>query len=438
MSLSTETHEQHLVIYFQVHQPRRLKAFPFFDIGTNNDYFDDQLNAGIVKRIAKECYLPANALLLKLITANPKIKIAFSVSGTVIDQLEEHAPEVLKSFRNLAKTGSVEFLAETEYHSLACLVPGDEFETQVANHMEKVYKHFGVRTTVLRNTELIYNDELGRRAARIGFDGMITEGADGILGYRSPHELYKHPDEHGVKLLLRNYHLSDEISFRFRQGNSYLSVDKFMSSLNSIPPHLPLVNLAMDYETFGEHQKKDTGVFAFLEGMLKAVVAQKKFTMSTPSEVIHCLETNHLLSVPDFISWADEARDLSAWLGNDLQRDAFQSVLKLQQDIAVMNDNILLKTWRNLLTSDHFYYMSTKKDNDGNVHSYFNHYPSPYEAFINYMNVLADFTQRVHKAKMAYDEAAKQVLVEAERRHEHVPLWAQQFAGSYDHGHMGR
>jgi len=436
MNSLNENSEQHLVIYFQVHQPRRLKSFPFFDIGLHSNYFDDKLNTKILKRVAHDCYLPANRLLLKLIIANPKIKVTFSVSGTLMDQLEEHVPEVLSSFRALARTGSVEFLAETDYHSLACLVPGDEFELQVADQMEKVYKHFGVRTTVLRNTELIYNDEVGRRAGRMGFDGVFCEGVDRVLGYRSPHQLYQHPDAHGVKLLLRNYHLSDEIAFRFHSGKSSLTADKFISSLNSISPHLPVINLAIDYETFGEHLKKETGIFTFLENFLLTVVQQKRFTLSMPSEVIHYLNSEHTLSVPEFISWADEARDLSAWLGNDMQKDAFDAILKIGHDVVQINDAGLLRTWRYLLTSDHFYYMSTKKDNDGNVHSYFNHYASPYEAFINYMNVLADFTQQVSKARLVAEESAKQaVQVEVERRHEEVPQWAEQYAASYHQPH---
>jgi len=436
MNLLSENPEQHLVIYFQVHQPRRLKSFPFFDIGSHSNYFDDKLNTKILKRVAHDCYLPANQLLLKLITANPKRKVAFSISGTLMDQLEEHAPEVLTSFRALARTGSVEFLAETDYHSLACLVPGDEFELQVADQMEKVYKHFGVRTTVLRNTELIYNDDVGRRAGRMGFDGVFCEGVDRVLGYRSPHQLYQHPDADGVKLLLRNYHLSDEIAFRFRQGKSYLTADKFISSLNSISPHLPVINLAIDYETFGEHLKKETGIFTFLESFLLTVAQQKRFTLNTPSEVIHYMDSGPILSVPEFISWADEARDLSAWLGNDMQKDAFDAILKIGHDVVQINDAALLRTWRYLLTSDHFYYMSTKKDNDGNVHAYFNHYASPYEAFINYMNVLADFTQQVSRARLIAEESAKQaVQVEVERRHEEVPQWAEQYAASYHQPH---
>jgi alpha-amylase len=439
MNLRNDTPEQHLVIYFQVHQPRRLRAFPFFDIGANTDYFDDALNDRILKRVAHDCYLPANELLLKLITANPKIKIAFSISGTLLDQLEHSVPEVLRSFRTLAKTGSVEFLAETDYHSLACLVPGDEFEIQVAHHVEKIVKHFGVHPRVLRNTELIYNDDIGRRASHLGFDGVFCEGTEKVLGHRTPHELYRHPEEQ-VKILLRNYFLSDEISFRYRQGSSTLTVEKFMSLLNSVPPHHPVINIAMDYETFGEHHKKDTGILKFLEGLLKTIAKQKKFRLSLPSEVIHRVETKQTLSVPEYISWADEARDLSAWLGNYMQRDAFDSLVQLRNDLVQMEDISLLETWRQLMTSDHFYYMSTKKDNDGNIHSYFNHYSSPYEAFINYMNTLADFIQRVDKAKKAFDETTHQEREnEFERRQESetVPLWAIKYAGSYDHGHLG-
>jgi alpha-amylase len=438
MNSAIKNLSQHLVIYFQVHQPRRFKSFRFFDIGSEGEYFDDKLNTKILKRIAKECYLPVNEMLLKLISGNPDIKIAFSLSGTVIEQLEEHAPEVLKSFRALAATGSVEFMAETYHHSLACLVPGDEFEIQVMEHMEKIHYHFGVRPTVFRNTELIYNDELGQRISNMGFEGAFCEGAHRVLGHRSPHQVYHHPADNQFKLLLRNAYLSDEISFRYDQGHTHLTLDKWMSVLNAVPSSLPVINLAMDYETFGEHHKKESGIIKFLEDFLKAAARQKKFKLSTPAEVLRNVSADQKLSIPDYLSWADEARDLSAWLGNVIQQDAFNSVVRLQQDVLDTNDDDLLKIWRHFLTSDHFYYMSTKKHNDGNVHTYFSHYPSPYEAFINYMNALADFTQMVEKAK---EEATrpdmKNAHLEFERRHEDVPLWVERYAGSYDHGHLG-
>jgi alpha-amylase len=384
------------VLYFQVHQPLRLRRFKFFDIGTGSAYFDDSLNREIMERIARECYLPANMLLLKLIKKYPSIRVAFSISGIALDQLDEFTPEVLYSFRALAETGSVEFLAETQYHSLACMIPGQEFETQVVEHAEKIYQFLGVKPTVFRNTELIYNDELGKRISNLGFKGVFCDGVEKILGYRSPHHLYEHPDTN-LKILLRNYRLSDDIAFRFKQGNSLLTVDQYLSWLNAIPSEQTLVNVAMDYETFGEHQKKESGIFTFLENLLIRLSKQKNFKMVTPSKAIKLEKPWDKLSVPRLVSWADRERDLSAWLGNPIQQDAFDTLTALESKVVRTGDPVLLKCWRLLQTSDHFYYMCTKKDDDGNVHSYFSPYPSPYEAFINYMNVLSDFSMKVNR-----------------------------------------
>jgi alpha-amylase len=396
-NLHRHSAEKHLVLYFQVHQPLRLRRFKFFDIGSGSSYFDDSLNQEILERIARECYLPANVLLLKLIRKNPRVRVAFSISGITLDQLEEYTPEVLDSFRALAETGCVEFLAETQYHSLACMIPGQEFEEQILEHSEKLYQFLGVRPKVFRNTELIYNDEIGKRVANLGFNGIFCDGVEKILGYQSPHHLYEHPDEKSLKILLRNYRLSDDIAFRFRQGGEALTVEKYLSWLNGIPAEQSLVNVAMDYETFGEHQKKSSGIFLFLEELITRVSRQKKWRMATPSEAIGMEQAKRQLSVPVHVSWADRERDLSAWLGNPIQQDAFDTLAGLEAKIKRTNDPIFLKCWRLLQTSDHFYYMSTKKDDDGNVHSYFSPYPSPYEAFINYMNVVSDFTMLVNR-----------------------------------------
>jgi alpha-amylase len=389
--------EKHLVLYFQVHQPLRLRRFKFFDIGSGSSYFDDPLNREILERIARECYLPANMLLLKLIRKNPSIKIAFSISGMTLDQLKEFTPEVLDSFRALAETGCVEFLAETQYHSLACMVPGVEFEMQILEHIEKMTRYLGVRPRVFRNTELIYNDEIGRRISELGFNGIFCDGVEKILGYRSPHHLYEHPSGNELKILLRNYRLSDDIAFRFQQCDQKLTADKYMSWLNAIPADQSLVNIAMDYETFGEHQKKSSGIFNFLEELLDKIISQKNLRMVTPSEAISLEKPKDKLSVPAHVSWADRERDLSAWLGNPIQQDAFDTLLALQEKVMNAQDPVLEKCWRLLQTSDHFYYMCTKKDDDGNVHTYFSPYPSPYEAFINYMNILSDFTTIVNR-----------------------------------------
>jgi alpha-amylase len=382
------------VLYFQVHQPKRLSNLRFFDIGAGSTFFDDDLNGEIVQRIARECYLPANRLLLKLINRHPEIKVAFSLSGVIIDQLEEFAPEVLDSFRALASTGSVEFLSETYYHSLACMMPGKEFESQVAKHSEKMHELFGVRPSVFRNTELIYNDDIGRRISKFGFKGVVADGLERILGLRSANHVFSHPGSE-LKILLRNYRLSDDIAFRFREDGKTLTTEKYLSWLNALPGNEQVVTLALDYETFGEHQKKDTGIFQFLETLLVSVARSKNLKMVTPTEAIEEIDSDSILDVPQFISWADNERDLSAWLGNDMQRDAFDSMLKLEYEVKNLNDENILDQWRNLQTSDHFYYMCTKKGSDGVVHNYFSPYQSPYQAFINFMNILTDFSMKL-------------------------------------------
>ena len=396
-------------MYFQVHQPRRLRNLHFFDIGANRRYFDDNLNRDIIQRVALNCYLPANAILLKLIKKYPHIKIAFSISGITIDQLEEYAPEVLSSFRSLAETGSVDFLTETYYHSLACMIPGNEFEFQALKHKNKIARHFGIRSSVFRNTELIYSDQTGERIKDLGFKGVIIDGVDRVLRTQSPHHVFEHPEIGNLKILLRNYRLSDDISFRFSQKAAPLTAEQYMEWLYSIPPREKVINLAMDYETFGEHQKKETGIFVFLENLLTGLSQTKNFRFMTPSEAVEQIPANHKLIIPGFISWADEERDLSAWLGNEMQRDAFDSLIKLEEDIKSLHDKALLNEWRTLQTSDHFYYMSTKKGNDGGVHAYFSPYPSPYEAFINYMNVLTDLTLRVkiHKSPAIFTRKSR-------------------------------
>ena len=382
-----------LMLYFQVHQPRRLRSFQFFDIGSGAEYFDEELNEQILGRIARECYIPTNRLLLNLIDKHPGLRITFSISGTTIEQFEQFAPEVLLSFRDLANTGAVEFLAETYYHSLACLLPGIEFELQVMKHVQKLQEHFNVVPQVFRNTELIYNNDIGSRVCALGFNAVITDGIERILFNRTPHHLYNHPTEEDLKIYLRNYRLSDDIAFRFSSGE--LTVEKYLAWLSQMPEDERLVNLALDYETFGEHKKSNSGISNFLEELLVGISNHPRYSMLTPSEGIELLQVHSQLFVPNYISWADTERDLSAWLGNDMQRDAFDCLKKLEKNLENVNDPGLMHTWRHLQTSDHFYYMSTKKADDGGVHSYFSPYCSPYEAFINYMNVVSDFSIKI-------------------------------------------
>lgn len=388
-------------MYFQVHQPKRLQPFRFFDIGTNRDYFDDDLDKEIIQRIAQDCYLPTNALLLKLIKHNPTIKVAFSISGVTIDQLEAYAPEVLDSFRKLSQTGCVDFLTETYYHSLACLMPGNEFELQVAKHQKKVHDHFGVMSTVFRNTELIHSDDVGKRVRDLGFKGVFIDGADRLLGGQSPHHVFHHAGVDDLKLLVRDYRLGDEIAFRFEQFGRQSNASRYIDWLRAIPSDERTICIAMDYETFGEHQKRDTNIFRFLEDMLKRLATDPGFRFVLPGDAVETTRATKPLAIPGYISWADEARDVSAWLGNDMQRDAFDTLVKLEHDVKSLYDKSILEQWRSLQTSDHFYYMATKKGSDGEVHSYFSHYPSPYEAFINFMNVLTDLSLRIKISKAA-------------------------------------
>ncbi|HEY0651891.1 MAG TPA: glycoside hydrolase family 57 protein [Chryseosolibacter sp.] len=391
--------KKNLVLYFQVHQPKRLGNLRFFDIGANAPGYHNPIDKQLIEKISRDCYLPTNALLLKLIKKNPEIRLSFSLSGVIMDQFEKYAPEVLQSFRELAATGAVEFLSETYYHSLACMLPGKEFEIQVLKHAEKLYEHFGVRPSVFRNTELIYNDEIGKKVSRLGYMGVITDGVERVLQGRTPNHVFQHPDNEGLKILLRNYRLSDDIAFRFSTDGKLLTSEKYLSWLNGLNSFEDVVTLAMDYETFGEHQKKETGIFKFLEETVTKLAKSKTFEMVTPSQAMVKSKPHSVLNVPYFISWADQERDLSAWLGNEMQRDAFDTLQALEFDVKNTNDPALLETWRNLQTSDHLYYMSTKKGGDGTVHNYFSPYPSPYEAFINFMNVLTDFTMRVKVAK---------------------------------------
>lgn len=388
-----------IVLYFQVHQPRRLQPVSFFDLGYEPHYFNDALNESIVRRVSECCYLPANKLLLRLIRSHPEIRVAFSLSGVVMEQLDAYAPQVIDSFRELAATARVEFLAETYYHSLASLINGDEFEIQVLQHAAKVYETFGLRPQVFRNTELIYRDDIGKRVAMMGFSGILTEGHEKLLGGRSPHQVYSHPEQPQLRILLRNHRLSDDIAFRFMEGGTRLDVRRYLEWLHAMPAGEKVITLAMDYETFGEHHKANTGIFAFLEELLTALAQSERFVMTLPSGALMLPSEALPLSCPGYVSWGDLERDLSAWLGNDMQKDAFNSIMKLESEIKHLGNSRLLEYWRYLQTSDHFYYMSVKTDSDGSVHSYFSPFPSSYEAFINYMNVVTHLTLKINEEK---------------------------------------
>ncbi|MGA2322371.1 MAG: glycoside hydrolase family 57 protein [Sedimentisphaerales bacterium] len=386
--------------YFQVHQPQRLRHYTVFDCGTN--YFDDHKNAEVCRKVANKCYLPANRLMLELIEKyKGRFKISYSITGVLLEQLELYAPEVMTTFKQLAATGCVEFLAETYYHSLSLLYSREEFIEQIKAHKQITRRLFGQTPRVFRNTELIYNNSLPVIIDQIGgFDAIITEGADHILGYRNANFVYRPTSSTGLKLLLKNYRLSDDIAFRFsnRDWSEWpLRADKFASWINQINGNGYVCNLFMDYETFGEHQWQDTGIFDFLRRLPEEILRYPDNNFKTPSEVIKAYSAVGTIDVPHTISWADIERDLSAWRGNPMQENALTELYRLEDKVKQTGDLDIIADWRKLQTSDHFYYMCTKYFADGDVHKYFNHYDSPYDAYINFMNVLDNLNYRCSK-----------------------------------------
>ena len=388
-----------ICLYFQVHQPYRLKKYRFFNMGKDHYYLDDFANRSIMRKVAERCYIPMNNLLLKLIKKHgDNFKVSFSISGMAVEQFKLYAPEVLDSFKKLAETGNVEFLAETYSHSLASLCCKDEFQDQVKRHSKMIKDEFGQKPVTFRNTELIYSDEIGEMVAEMGFKSMLAEGAKHILGWKSPDLVYANALNPRLKLLLRNFKLSDDIAFRFSDrgwGEWPLTADKYVKWLTEDEDKGEIVNLFMDYETFGEHQWAETGIFDFFEHMVKKVASSKKLKFGTPKEIAAKHQPVAVLHSPYPFSWADEERDITAWLGNELQDDAFRNLYSIKDMVKAVNDPDYNHVWDFMQTSDHFYYMATKWFSDGDVHSYFNPYGSPYEAFINYMNVYSDFCREI-------------------------------------------
>lgn len=396
-----------ICFYFHVHQPYRVKRYRVYDIGKTSKYFscDDQSdlnNKKILQKVANKCYIPTNKLLLHLLDKHPEFKLSFSITGLVLEQLEEYNPKALKLFQDLVETGRVEIVGETYFHSLSFLYSKEEFKRQIDLHKKKIAKLFGkkaVPTKVFRNTELIYNNDLASYLEKLGYKGVLAEGADHILGWRSPNFLYQAKNTK-LKLLLKNYKLSDDIAFRFSSKDWRewpLTAPKFASWVNAINGNGQVVNLFMDYETFGEHQWEDTGIFHFLENLPKELLAHPDNNFVTPSEAIARYESIAELDVPHFVSWADVERDLSAWLSNAMQHDAASKIYALEKAILISKNKQMLEDWRRLQASDHFYYMCTKWFADGDVHKYFNPYDTPYDAFISYMNALADLKLRLEK-----------------------------------------
>lgn len=394
-----------ICFYFQVHQPYRVKQYRVFDIGNDPEYFNDRgetnvNNRRIAEKVARKSYVPATSLILELLKRHPRMRVSYSFSGIALEQLERYAPEAIDLFKRVVDTGQAEVLAETYFHSLAFFFSPAEFERQVAMHRDIVRRIFGVWPRVFRNTELSYRNDLGAWADKAGYAGIITEGWDPILGWRSPNYLYRPVGTDNVRLLLKNYKLSDDMAFRFsnRSWTEWpLTAEKYGQWLGVADGDT--VNLFMDYETFGEHQWEDSGIFNFLEKLPEEVLRNPGLDFKTPSEVIASYEPRDYVDIPHTLTWADTDRDLTAWLGNPMQRAAIESIYQLEDDIHRINDHKLMEDWRRLQTSDHFYYMCTKWSNDGDVHAYFSPYESPYDAYIAYMNALTDLKLRVDKRK---------------------------------------
>jgi alpha-amylase len=392
-------------LYFEVHQPFRVGHYDVFQIGQHHDYLDHALNARVLRRVAEKCYLPANTLLKRAIERHAgRFRVAFSFSGVVLEQLELYAPEALRSFQDLVATGrelggAVEVLAETSHHSLASVYDLGEFREQVALHTRAIQRHFGVTPRVFRNTELVYDEAVGHELSALGYAGALVEGADDVLAGQSPDFVYA--AQSGLPLLTKNYRLSDDIAFRFsdRSAPGYpLTAAKFVRSLEA-REGAASINLFMDYETFGEHQWAETGIFTFLDQLPDLLLTRGGFAFRTPSEVLAAHAPVATLPFPRTVSWADRERDISAWAGNDMQRSALTRAFAVVEGAKAINDAALVDEARRLTTSDHFYYMSTKGLSDGVVHAYFSPFENPYEAFINYMNALTDLDTSIARVR---------------------------------------
>jgi alpha-amylase len=391
-----------IALYLHVHQPYRIRHYTVFDSGSSHNYFDAAFedrtsNERIIKKITQKSYLPTNARLLELLHKNPEFKLSLSITGTAIEQLQRWAPEALESFKRLTETGRVEILGETYHHTLAFFYSRAEFEIQVDMHRQKVQEVFGQTPKVFRNTELAYNNDLAYWADSAGYKGILAEGWDPVLDWRSPNYVYRPSYTDRIRLLMKNYKLSDDIAFRFgdREWSEWpLTADKFSHWL-STDQNATNFNLFMDYETFGEHQWDESGIFGFLEHLPQEWLKTPGNRFMTLSEVLDAFEPVDTVDVPQTITWADTERDLSAWLGNAMQASSIRALYALEETIIGSGDLGLIEDWRRLQTSDHFYYMCTKWFNDGDIHAYFSPYESPYEGYMNFMNVYRDLQFRL-------------------------------------------
>lgn len=397
-----------IVLYLHAHQPYRVKPYSVFDAGKDPCYFNyetpnsDMNNRFIIDKVAEKSYIPTNEVLIAMLEAHPEFRLSLSITGTLIDQLEAWRPDVLDSFKRLVATGRVEIIAETYYHSLAFFYSRAEFVRQVAMHADKIREVFGVSTTSFRNTELSYNNDLAYWADEAGFKAIITEGWDPVLGWRSPNYVYRPSYTNEIKLLMKNYRLSDDVAFRFSDKNWSewpLTTEKYCHWLNEADPEGEIINLFMDYETFGEHQWADTGIFDFLRAFPREWLKSSGNGFMTITEAAEHFDAKDYVDVSHTITWADTERDLTAWLGNGMQVDAIVSLYDLEGRVMRSGDDALIGDWRKLTTSDHFYYMCTKWFNDGDVHAYFSPYESPYDAFLYFMNAYRDLQVRLIEGK---------------------------------------
>ena len=419
-----------LCFYFQVHQPFRVRRFSIFDIGNEQrDYFaaddgSDLDNRQIIQKVAHKSYRPMNNLILSLLQDHSEFRASFSITGTVLEQLAEHAPDVIEQFQRMAETGRVEFLGESYYHSLAFLYSEEEFERQLTHHADAIEHFFGQRPQVFRNTELVYRNDLADLIARHGYKGALAEGADRVLDWRSPNYVYHAKDNPQLPLLLKNYKLSDDIAFRFgeQEWKEYpLTAEKFANWVNGHHGDAEVINLFMDYETFGEHQWEDTGIFDFMKQLPDELLRHPDTSFVTPSEAVERYAPVGEIDAPDYVSWADVERDLSAWFSNEMQGDALRSLYDMEEKVMESGDPHLIADWRYLTTSDHFYYMCTKWFADGDVHTYFSPFDTPYDAFISYMNVLHDVQLRLQRLYGEQEEGGVSASVSGIPAVENVP-----------------
>ena len=386
-----------------VHQPWRVKDYSVFDAAVDHDYFNDngdseRNNRLVFEKVANKSYRPMNELLKRLFDSNPEFRLSLSITGTFIEQAIAYAPDVLDDFKALVKTGRVEIVGETYHHSLAFFYSRSEFERQVAQHREMIESIFGVTPTAFRNTELAYNDELAKWADEAGYTAILAEGWDPVLQGRTPNNIYRPVGTSTIKLLTKNYRLSDDVAFRFGNKaweNYPLNAPTYTHWLDASLERGDTVNLFMDYETFGEHQWDDTGIFTFFEQFVTEWSERSDRAFYTVSEAAEAFDAKDDISMQHTVTWADSERDLTAWLGNTMQHEAVRHLYDLEHDIIRTGDANLIDDWRKLQTSDHVYYMCTKWFSDGDVHAYFSPYDSPYDAFLYFINALRDLRYRL-------------------------------------------